>query len=98
MQLSLETTNLHISALSCIMQDTEHNTLWHVESLGTTLPNQNPERDFLEEYLNTKITVQPDGTYSLKFPWTTKSHQAFPRYKLSKVGLVLFIFFLFFFS
>ena len=73
----VETSNFHISMLSCITEEAEHNTLWQVESLGTTSPKQNPESDFLKEYMMTKISVQPDGAYSLKFPWKN-SHPPLP--------------------
>ena len=72
-----QTTSFHISVLSCTVEETEHNTLWQVESLGTTLPKQNAERNFLQEYMANKITVQPDGAYSLKFPWKT-AHPPLP--------------------
>ena len=66
---SIETTNLRTSALSCITEETQHDTLWQVESFGTTPSKQNPESDFLQEYMASKITVRSDGAYSLKFPW-----------------------------
>ena len=72
-----QTTSFHVSLLSCTAEETEHNILWQVESLGTTPLKQNAERDFLQEYMANKITVQPDGAYSLKFPWKT-AHPPLP--------------------
>lgn len=68
---SVETTSLHISALSCITHSEEvpPNTLWQIESMGTTPVAQDPDANFMQEYMATKITSQPDGAYSLKFPW-----------------------------
>ena len=68
---SMETTNLHVSALSCITHSEEAplNTLWQIESMGTTPVAQDPDANFMQEYMTTKITTQPDGAYSLKFPW-----------------------------
>jgi len=68
---SIETTNLHISALSCITHSEEaphNNTLWQIECMGTTV-KQDPDATFMQEYTATRITAQPDGAYSLKFPW-----------------------------
>jgi len=74
---SFESTCLHVSALSCIAEETEHyTTLWQIESVGTTAA-QDPDANFMQEYMATKITVQPDGAYSLKFPWKT-SHPPHP--------------------
>lgn len=68
---SIEAISFHVSALSCIMEETEPHTLWQVESVGTTLPRQDAECNFLQEHMANKISVQPDGAYSLKFPWKT---------------------------
>ena len=37
--------------------------------MGTTPVKQNPGTDFLQQYLDNNITVQPSGTYCLRFPW-----------------------------
>jgi len=37
--------------------------------MGTTPVTQDSDAIFLQEYMATKITVQSDGAYSLKFPW-----------------------------
>ena len=37
--------------------------------MGTTCDIETSDNDFLLKYMATKITVQPGGTYSLKFPW-----------------------------
>jgi len=50
---SIETTNLHISALSCITHSEEapdNNTLWQIESMGTTPVRQDPDATFMQEY------------------------------------------------
>ena len=44
-------------------------SFWQVESTGTTQVAKTLDSDFLQDYLSTKITVQSDGAYSLKFPW-----------------------------
>ena len=45
--LVTQTHSLHISVLSCGVEEMDHNILWQVESLGTTFPKQNAEHDFL---------------------------------------------------
>ena len=69
---SIETTNLHISAFSCITHSEEashNNTLWQIESMSTMPVRQDLDATFMQEYMATRITAQPDGAYSLKFPW-----------------------------
>jgi len=70
----IEATSFHVSALSCIMEEAEPHTLWQVQSVGTTL---HAEHNFLQEYMAKKISVRPDGAYSLKFPWKT-AHPPLP--------------------
>jgi len=53
----IEATSFHVSALSCIMEEAEPHTLWKVESVGTTLPRQDAEHNFLQEYIANKISV-----------------------------------------
>ena len=38
---------------------------------------QNSDTEFLQQYLDNNVTVQPNGTYSLKFPWKT-NHPTLP--------------------
>ena len=68
---SAATTNLHVSIFSCITEDTDHSSFWKVESTGATPGQQklNADSEFLQQYINTKISLQPDGSYSLRFPW-----------------------------
>ena len=66
---SVTTSCVQVSSLSCITEGTDHDTFWNVESIGTTTQKQNSDSEFLTTYLATKITVEPDGSYSLKFPW-----------------------------
>ena len=40
-----------------------------MESIGTNPVTQNPAAKFLLRFMGTHITLQLDGTYSLKFPW-----------------------------
>ena len=62
-------TSFHVSILSCTTENTHHNSFWQVESTGTNPVAQNPDAKFLQQYMDTHITLQPDGAYSLKFPW-----------------------------
>ena len=73
---SVSTSCVQISSLSCITEDTDYNTFWKVESMGTTT-TQNSDAEFLRNYLNTKVTKQMDGSYTLKFPWK-KDHPPLP--------------------
>ena len=42
-----------------------------VSGTGVTPGQQklNADSEFLQQYINTKISLQPDGSYSLRFPW-----------------------------
>ena len=64
----VNTSCVQITRLSCIT-DIDYNTFWEVESMGTTTPRQNQDAEFLQTYLSTKVSTQPDGSYCLKFPW-----------------------------
>ena len=75
---SIDATSFHVSALSCIMEEAEPHTFWQVESVGTTLPRQDAEHNFLQDYMTNKISVQPGGAYSLKFPWRLLPHHYHP--------------------
>jgi len=39
--------------------------------MATTPVKENPDTEFLQHYLKNNITAQPNGTYSLQFPWKT---------------------------
>ena len=49
---------------------------WNIESTGTQLPTKASDEQFLQSYINSNITCQQDGSYSLRFPWK-ENH---PRY------------------
>ena len=66
---SVSTSCVQISSFSCITEDTDYSTFWKVESMGTTTPQKNSDAEFLRNYLNTKVSKQADGLYSLKSPW-----------------------------
>ena len=74
----VEAASLHVSILSCTTTDVTQSRFWNVESTGTTRSIETSDTDFLQKYMATKITSQPDGSYSivssslgrtLKFPW-----------------------------
>ena len=73
----VETASLHVSILSCTTTDITQSRFWNVESTGTTRPMEISDTDFLNKYMTTKITIQPDGTYCLKFLWKD-SHPPLP--------------------
>ena len=64
----MDTTNLHIAILSCTAE-ANHVCFWESESVGTKAAGQAPDNAFLGQYMRTHITTQPDGIYSLWFPW-----------------------------
>ena len=65
----LEITNHHIAILSCTNAAEGTDAFWESESIGTLPKGQAPDDVFLGQYMHTHITTQPDGTYSLCFPW-----------------------------
>ena len=43
---------------------------WNVEAAGTpSTTKEDPDKQFLRSYMESSINCQPDGSYSLKFPW-----------------------------
>ena len=50
---------------------------WNIESTGTQPAVEDPDKQFLESYMQTNITCQQDGSYSLKFPWK-ENHPPLP--------------------
>ena len=43
---------------------------WNVEAAGTpSTTKEDPDKHFLRSYMESSINCQPDGSYSLKFPW-----------------------------
>ena len=63
-----------VLTLSCITEVVDCDNFWQIES---TAVKQNSDREFLQQYLQNNVTVQPNGTYSLKFPWKT-NHPPLP--------------------
>ena len=63
-----------VLTLSCITELVDCDNFWQIES---TAVKQNSDREFLQQYLQNNVTVQPNGTYSLKFPWKT-NHPPLP--------------------
>ena len=54
---SIDATSFQVSALSCIIEEAEPHTLWQVESVGTTLPRQDAEHNFVQDYMTNKISM-----------------------------------------
>ena len=73
----METTNLHIAILSCTNAAEGTEAFWESESIGTLPIGQTPDDIFLRQYMHTHITTQPDGKYSLRFPWK-ETHPPLP--------------------
>ena len=73
----VETTNLHIAILSCTSVTEGMDVFWESESVGTVPTGETLDDVFLRQYMHTHITEQPDGTYSLCFPWKD-SHPLLP--------------------
>ena len=42
---------------------------WSIESTGTQPTTKDSNEQFLQSYINSNITCQPDGSYSLRSPW-----------------------------
>lgn len=66
-----------VLTFSCITEDTDCDHFWTVESMGTTPVKQSSDTEFLQQNFDNNISLQPDGTYCLKFPWKT-SHPTLP--------------------
>ena len=61
--------SFHVSQLS-IMEVPNIEQFWNVEAAGTTpSKEEDPGKQFLRSYIQSSITCQPDGSYSLRFPW-----------------------------
>ena len=63
-----------VLTLPCNTEEVDNDNFWQIES---TAVKQNSDTEFLQQYLNNNVTVQPNGTYSLKFPWRT-NHPPLP--------------------
>ena len=75
---SVSTSSVQISTLSCLIGDTDYSTFQKVESMGTVATTQkNADKEFLKDYLATKVSKQIDGSYALKFPWK-RNHPPLP--------------------
>ena len=64
-----------VLTFSCITEDVDCDNFWRVASMATTPMKQNT--DILQDYLNSNVTVKPDGTYLLRFSWRT-NHPPLP--------------------
>ena len=74
---SVYITCSQVLTLSCITEEVDCDSFWQIESTATTPVKQNSDTEFLQQYLDNNVTVQPNGTYSLKFPWKT-NHPTLP--------------------
>jgi len=50
---------------------------WNVETLGTTQLDNKPTMTFMDQYLSTAITREPNGAYTACFPWK-ENHPPLP--------------------
>ena len=66
----------HVSMLS-IKEVPNIEQFWNVEAAGTTPSKEEPGKQFLRSYIQFSITCQPDGSYSLRFPWR-ENHPPLP--------------------
>ena len=74
---SVYITCSQVLTLSCITEEVDCDNFWQIESTAITPVKQNSDTEFLQQYLDNSVTVQPNGTYSLKFPWKT-NHPTLP--------------------
>ena len=58
----------HVSMLS-IKEVPNIEQFWNMEAAGTTPSKEDPGKQFLRSYIQSSIICQPDGLYSLTFPW-----------------------------
>ena len=77
----VETATMHIAILSYTsdkeLSNQNLSSFWQSESAATAVTGNVPNDMFFQQYMRTQITVQPDGTYSLRFPWK-EDHSALP--------------------
>lgn len=66
----------HVSMLS-IKEVPNMERFWNVEAAGVTPSEEDPGKQFLRSYIQSSITCQPDGSYSLRFPWK-ENHPPLP--------------------
>ena len=66
----------HVSTQS-MKEASDFERFWNIESAGTQPTVNNPDEQFLQSYINTSITCQQNGSYSLKFPWK-ENHPPLP--------------------
>ena len=74
----VSTTLVHIFHVSATSTDTTCHLekFWQVESAGVTTPLQKTtDQQFLKSYIDSCVTPQPDGSYSVKFPWKPEHPQ-----------------------
>ena len=73
----IKTTNLHVAILSCTTNSTDSCCPWKSEFTDTMSSADTMTNAFFQHYMQTHITAQPDGGYSLRFPWK-EGHQPLP--------------------
>ena len=74
---SLTLRSFHVSQLS-IMEAPNIEQYWNVEAAGRAPSKErDPGKQFLRSYIQSNITCQPDGSYSLRFPWK-QNHPPLP--------------------
>ena len=66
----------HVSMLS-IKEVPNIEQFWKVEAAGTTPSKEDSGKQFLRSYIQSSIICQPDGSYSLRFPWI-ENHPPLP--------------------
>ena len=69
-------SSFHVSTQS-MKEASDFERFWNIESAGTQPTANNPDEQFLQSYINTSITCQQNGSYSLKFPWK-ENHPPLP--------------------
>ena len=70
----MTTSSLHVAIFHSTSHPThDHPGFWQSESST----DEHMQNSFLQQYMNTHITVRPDGVYSLCFPWK-ENHPPLP--------------------
>jgi len=74
----VSTTLVHLLHVNATSNVTTCNLekFWQVDTVGVTTPLQTTtDQQFLKSYINSCVTPQPDGSYSVKFPWKQQHPQ-----------------------
>jgi len=69
--------NLFHVSLQTPTEASDIERFWNIEATGTQPTANDSDEQFLQSYINSNITCQQDGSYSLKFPWKD-SHPPLP--------------------